>query len=122
MFTMRIGGVDVTPYIKYGGVKWTRSDVDGPNAGRDMNGNMIRDYLTTKIRWDISCRPLTQSELSTILTLIQPETVSVTYTDPVTNTTKSGNFYANNFTVSVAMFKKDGTEYWDGLSFPLIEM
>ena len=121
MFTMEINGVDITPFIKNQGVKWTRSDVDGPNAGRSMNGDMIRDRQATKIRWDIACVPLTQTQLSQILTLIAPEWVTVTYTDLPTNTIQSGTFYSNNFSVSVLLRRKDGVELWDGLSFPLIQ-
>lgn len=121
MFVMKIDGTDITPYIKYQGVKWTRSDIDGPTAGRSLNGNLIRDRKATKIRWDISCVPLTQSQLATILTLIEPEWVTLEYTDIATNTTKTGTFYANNFSVSVVLRRKDGIDLWDGLSFPLIE-
>lgn len=121
MFTMKINGVDITPFIKNRGVKWTRSDVDGPNAGRSMSGDMIRDRQATKIRWDISCVPLTQEQLSQILTLIEPEWVTVTYTDIQTNSLKTGKFYTNNFSASVLLRRKDGLEMWDGLSFPLIQ-
>lgn len=121
MFTMKINGVDITPFIKNRGVKWTRSDVDGPNAGRSMSGDMIRDRQATKIRWDISCVPLTQEQLSQILTLIEPEWVTVTYTDIQTNSIKTGKFYTNNFSASVLLRRKDGLEMWDGLSFPLIQ-
>lgn len=121
MFTMQINGVDITPFIKNRGVKWTRSDVDGPNAGRSMSGDMIRDRQATKIRWDISCVPLTQEQLSQILTLIEPEWVTVTYTDIQTNSIKTGKFYTNNFSASVLLRRKDGLEMWDGLSFPLIQ-
>lgn len=121
MFTIKINSVDIRPYIKHGGVKWTRSDIDGPNAGRDMSGEMIRDYVATKIRFDISCRPLTQNELATVLSLIKPTTLFVTYTDLETNTVKTGSFYSNNFSTSIVLTQKNGTEYWDGLTFPLIE-
>ena len=54
-----IDGTDITPYIKYQGVKWTRNDIDGPNAGRTLSGLMVRDRVATKIRLDITCRPIT---------------------------------------------------------------
>lgn len=119
--TFAINGLDITPYISYGGLKWQRADVDGPNAGRTLDGTMIRDRRATKIRWDVTCRPLTASELSTVLTLIEPEFVSLTYSNPVTNSTSTGIFYANNFPVQFSMITKNGQEYWTGLTFPLIQ-
>ena len=124
-FSMSINGTDITPYIKNGGVKWSRNDVDGPNAGRLMTGEMVRDYIATKVRFDIACIPLTQSQLSMMLTLLKQHDnegfLSVQYTDPETNTTMTGRFYTNNFSVEVRLRKANGIEYWDGLSFPLVE-
>ena len=115
-----IDGVDILPYIAYGGLKWQRSDVDGPNAGRNLEGEMIRDRVAVKIRWDVTCRPLLSSELARILKLIEPEFVTVTYLNPVINEIEIGKFYANNFPGSFLMTTKNGLEYWNGLSFPLI--
>lgn len=119
--TFTINGVDITPYIAFSGLKWQRADVDGPNAGRTLDGTMIRDRRATKIRWDVTCRPLKRSELSTILTLIQPEFVMLAYTNPVTGNYTTGQFYANNFPAQLGMITKNGVEYWTGLTFPLIQ-
>jgi hypothetical protein len=117
-----IGGVDITPYIAKGGIKWSRNDVDGANAGRMQNGEMMRDRIATKYRWDITCRPLTAEEQSIVLQAIQPEYISVTATDPLTNTTKTAQCYSNNFPSTYLIRKEDGTEYWTGLAFPVIEV
>ena len=116
-----IGGVDITPYIAHGGIKWSRNDVDGANAGRMQNGEMQRDRIATKYRWDITCRPLTAAEQATILQLIQPEYISVTYTDPLTNTTATGVYYSNNFPSTYLIQSPNGKEYWSGLAFPVIQ-
>lgn len=118
---LMIGETDITPYIAYGGVKWSRYDVDGANAGRNLQGDMERDRVATKIRMDITCHPLTAEEQSIVLSLIQPESFEVTYTDPIENTTKTSTFYSNNFP-SIFMQYINGTEYWSGLAFPLIEI
>lgn len=119
--TFAIDGVDITPYIAFGGLKWQRADVDGPNAGRTLDGTMIRDRRAIKIRWDVTCKPLTAQQLSTVLTLIQPEFVTLRYLNPVTNTITTGQFYANNFPVQFSMITKSGVEYWTGLTFPLVQ-
>ena len=120
--TLTINGTDITPYIAYGGVKWSRNDVDGPNAGRLQDGTMQRERVATKYRFDITCRPVTATELSTILSLIQPETFYVTFTDPLTNTSVTALFYSNNFPATFAQKYSNGTELWSGLAFPLIQV
>lgn len=117
---LKVGNLDLTPYTAYGGIKWQRSDVDGKNAGRMLDGTMQRDRVAIKIRFDVTCRPLTAAEQAKILSAIEPEFVTLTYTDPVTNSTKSGQFYSNNFPSTFAMVR-NGTEYWSGLTFPLIQ-
>lgn len=120
--TLTVGGVDLTPYIASGGLKWQRNDVESQYAGRTLDGKMHRGRVAIKARLDVSCRPLTAAELSTVLTAIQPETVSVTYTNPQTNTNRTATFYSNNVPASFLIVGSDGTEYWNGVSFPLIEV
>lgn len=117
----RIGGVDITPYIAFSGIKWSRNDVDGPNAGRTMTAEMVRDRIATKYRWDITCRPLKAEEQATLLQLIQPEYVWVEYTDPLTNSTNSDYYYSNNFPSTYFMRRENGEEVWMGLAFPLVQ-
>lgn len=117
----KINEVDITPYIAFGGLSWQRADVDGPNAGRDSTGTVIRDRRATKIRWDVTCRPLTNTEKSTVLQLIAPVSVTLQYTDPVTDTTKSDTFYSNNFPITFGIQRKNGVSLWTGLTFPLIQ-
>lgn len=116
----KIGTHDITPYIAFGGLKWSRNDVDGPNAGRMQNGEMVRDRVAIKYRWDVTCRPLTAAEQSLILSMIEPEFVPVTYTDPMTNTERTDMYYSNNFPSTFLMVGNNGQEYWSGLAFPLI--
>lgn len=118
--TLMIDGVDMTPYIAYGGLKWSRNDIEAPNTGRAMNGLMYRGRVSTKIRLDITCRLLTAEELRTVLATILPEFVSVTYDDPMYGrVTKT--MYSNNNPASYQIKKPSGTEYWSGVTFPLIE-
>lgn len=116
-----VNGIDMVPYIAFGGLKWQRADVDGPNAGRQQNGDLIRDRVAIKTRWDVTCRPLKSDELAKILTAIHPEYVTVRYTDPMTNSIQTGTFYSNNIPASFAMRKPDGTEWWQGVTFPIIQ-
>ena len=130
-----IDGVDITPLIAFSGVKWTRNDVDGPNAGRALSGLMIRDRIATKIRLDITCRPMTIEELRPLLNLLLPEFVTVTYDDPMYGVV-SKIMYANNNPAEFLMRKEYNPpdtwwfchsetpppkEYWYNVTFPLVE-
>ena len=119
--TFTVNGVDMLPYIAYQGLKWQRSDVEAPDAGRTLDGLLHRGRVATKIRLDVTCRPLTSSEASTVLSAILPEFVSVTYTDPVVGGTVTKTMYSNNNPASFLMRKRNGTEWWSGITFPLVE-
>ena len=117
-----INTVDITGYIAFQGFKWQRADVAGPNAGRSIdNAYLFRDRIAIKNRLDITCRPLTGPEASTILKLIEPEYVTVTYYDPQEGKEVTKQMYSNNLPASFLIRRKDGTELWGGITSPLIE-
>lgn len=119
--TLSIDGIDMTPYVAFGGIKWQRSDVDGPNAGRGLDAKVIRDRIATKYRLDVTCRPLLLNEASIVLKAIKPEFVSVKYTDPEEGEDVTKTMYSNNIPAQFLMQKKNGIEYWGGITFPLVE-
>lgn len=118
--TLKVNGVDMTPYIAFQGLKWQRSDVDSADAGRTLDGSLVRGRVATKIRLDVTCRPLTASEASIVLNAILPEWVTVIYTDPMLGN-RTVTMYSNNNPASYLLKRSDGTEYWSGITFPLIE-
>ena len=118
--TFKIGGVDLLSYLAESGLGWQRNDLDGPNAGRTLTGLLIRDRVAIKATLKVTCRPLTGEQLATILQLIEPEWVSVTYTDPTTNTDVTKTMYSNNVPATLK-HTNGSTDFWGGLSFPLIE-
>ena len=92
-----INSTDIAPYIAKNGIKWKRNDIDSANAGRTLDGTMNRGRVCQKIKLEIKCVPLTLSELHTILDLINPEYVTVTYLDPLAGTYRENvQFYSNN--------------------------
>jgi hypothetical protein len=118
-----IDGTDITDLIAYEGVQWKRNDIDGPNSGRTLSGLMIRDRVATKIRLDITCTPLPLAKIRTLLNLIYPEFVTVTYDDPMEGTVTK-TMYSNNNGAKFLKLQPDelgGEEYWDNITFPLIE-
>ena len=118
--TLKINNVDMLPYVAHQGIKWQLSDLDGPSAGRTMDGVMHRARVASKVRLDITCRPLTQAEASIVLKAILPEYVQVEYQDPMDGLTRK-EMYANNKPATHMLIQDDGTEWWNGITFPLIE-
>lgn len=116
-----IDGTDITNLIAYQGVQWKRNDIDGTNAGRTLSGLMVRDRVATKIRLDITCRQLTLPEIRMLLNLLMPEFVSVTYDDPMDGLV-TRTMYANNNGAQFLFARDEDTkEWWDNVSFPLVE-
>lgn len=93
-------------------------DIDG-ETGRDANGNMVRDRITTKRKLDCEWGMLTQSEMSTLLNAVTSEFFSVTYPDPITGqTTKI--FYVGDRTSPSYSFNEK-FKPWSGLKMNFIE-
>lgn len=119
---LEVEGLDVIPFLAYKGIKWSRNDVDGPNAGRTLDAEMHRDRVATKIRLDCTCAPLTTSQASQLLQAIQPEYVTVTYTDLLSGSVKRNvRMYSNNIPATHCVVH-NGEDYWEGIVFPLIEV
>lgn len=116
---LQINGVDIVPYIAYNGLKWSRNDVESPEAGRSLDSMMHRGRISTKIRLDVTLKLLKLEELRMILNLIQPEYVTVYYDDPLYGL-RYATMYSNNIPASYQI-KKGDREYWTGVTFPLIE-
>lgn len=113
--------VDITPYIAWQGVSFSRNDVEAPDAGRTMDGLMHRGRVAVKEKMEVKTRPLTREESSMIQTLLFPETVQVRVTPyPRTNSVYVMNMYSNNVKVSYLIHKTNG-EDMQTLSFPLVE-
>ena len=112
---------DITPYIAWQGVSFSRNDVDSPSAGRDMSGYMHRGRVAVKEKMNINTVPLTRAQSSMIQTLLYPATIQVKVTPyPRTNTTQIMSMYSNNVKVNYLIHKDNGEDL-QTLSFPLIE-
>ncbi|SHI24835.1 hypothetical protein SAMN02745823_03879 [Sporobacter termitidis DSM 10068] len=118
--TFTINGTDITPYIAPDGIKWQRSDVEGPNAGRAISGSLIRDRVAIKYRADITCPTLSAAAASVLLALLEPVWITVvTDTNPFTGSSlKTYTMYSNNIS---AVRKTAWTPLVSGITFPLIQ-
>lgn len=112
---------DITPWIKYQGITFSRNDVDAPDAGRDMSGYMHRGRVASKEKMNISTIPLTRAQSAELQTLLFPETILVRVNPyPRTNSSQTFYMYSNNVKVQYLQHQENGDDLHE-LSFPLIE-
>ena len=115
-----INGTDVTQYLKFGGIKYKRNDIDGPNAGRGLDGTLIRDRVAQKGRWDCTTYPMPLSKAQELLTLINPEWLTLQTDFNTDGALRTYTVYSNNIETPYLMVRPDG-EYVNEFSVPIIE-
>ena len=120
IYRFTVNGISLLNYLAEDGIKWTRFDVEAPDTGRTLDGVMHRRRVASKVRLDITCRPLKDAEAMAVLSAIKPEFVTVRYIDPQDGSV-TRTMYSNNIPTICATVNPDGTAFWKGLSFPLIE-
>ena len=112
---------DITPWIAWQGLTFSRNDIDSPQAGRDMAGYLHRGRVASKEKMNIQTVQLTRAQSSKLQTLLFPETIQVRVTPyPRTNTTAILYMYSNNVKTTYVIHRQNGEDL-QSLSFPLIE-
>ena len=112
---------DITPFIAWQGLSFSRNDVDSPDAGRSMDGLMHRGRVAVKEKMNINTVPLTRAQSSKIQTLLYPQTIQVRVTPyPRTNSDYTISMYTNNVKTTYVIHRENGEDL-QSLSFPLIE-
>ena len=120
--TFTVNSVNLLPYLAFQGLEYQLSDIDDPDTGRMMDGTMRRGKLSDKDKWKCRFRSnLTTAEMSTILTAVTHQYVSVTYLSPRTNAVVTKTMYVGDRTAAHCITRDDGTILWRDLSFSLIE-
>ena len=113
--------VDITPYIAWQGLTFSRNDVDAPDAGRDMSGLMHRGRVAVKEKMEVKTVQLTRAQSAELQTLLYPETIQVRVTPyPRTNAPHIMSMYSNNVKTTYVIHRENGEDL-QSLSFPLIE-
>ena len=114
--------ISVSDCIGFGGVKYTRNDIDGPSTGRVLNGGAFRDRVAIKGKWEVSLTGVIKStDAQIILSLVEPETFAIK-TDLPTGVLTTYEVYTNNIPVQFALRRPDGTEYYSGVTIPFVEI
>lgn len=116
-----VNGVLFNDYIAYGTLTWNGYAIDGPNAGRNMAGNMVFDPVTDKERLEFTCRPLTEDEAYIVFNAVKPRTFTVLYKSPADISAVGRTMYRGN-RVAKHLMKKHGKDWWTGIVMQLIEV
>lgn len=121
---MDTGGTwhSITHLIAAEGWKESRNDIDGSSAGRNILGDMIRDLVARKARYDVTLRPITKAEKDFINDLLYPSEFYVRFKEDGDVSWTQRLMYSNNY--SWVYFRKgiNGVEMYKGFSFPLVEI
>lgn len=112
---------DITPWIAWQGLTFSRNDVDAPDAGRTMDGTMHRGRVASKEKMEVKTVQLTRAQSSRLQTLLFPESIQVRVTPyPRTNSAHVMKMYSNNVKTTYVIHRQNGEDL-QSLSFPLIE-
>jgi hypothetical protein len=114
--------VDITPWIAWQGLTFSRNDVESWDAGRSMDGLMHRGRIAVKEKMNVQTVQLTRAQSSMLQTLIHPQSFSVRVTPyPRTNMAHTMTMYTNNVKTTYVIHRENGEDL-QSLSFPLIEL
>lgn len=114
--------IDITPYIAWQGLTFSRNDVDAPDAGRDMSGLMHRGRVAVKEKMNIQTVTMTKAQSAALQTLLYPQSIQVRVNPyPRTNASQTMTMYTNNVKTTYVVHTNGGDEL-QSLSFPLIEL
>ena len=112
---------DITPWIAWQGLSFSRNDADGPSAGRDMAGLMHRDRVAVKEKMNVNTIQLNRAQMRKLQQLLEPAVINVRVTPyTATNAAKTFTMYSNNVKSSYVIHRANGEDL-QSVSFPLIE-
>lgn len=96
------------------------SDLDG-ESNRNANGEMIRDRIGVKRKLTLEWPPLTQSEISTLLTAVSGVFFTVTYPDPQEGIVTKTMYVGDRTAPAYFYDTKTKQVKWQGLKMNFIE-
>ena len=95
-------------------------DLDG-NTYRAVDATLIRNFLGTKVKFQIEYRQLTKAQLVYLVNLIRSEHFSVSYFDLRTAETSIGTFYSSADKEPIISSYENGGPIFDSFKFSLVE-
>ena len=111
--------VDLTEYIKKGGVTWSFPSVDADGAGRSLDGIMHRKQIAIKNKLEFECVPLTSTQLKSLRTLFENEWLTARITTNAETVVFDG--YRGATMSSAIAVSYNNKDLWGEFKFSLIE-
>ncbi len=109
------------------GATFSVQDIDSAETGRNQAGDMMRDRVAVKIKWQLTFPPLSRTMLANLLNAVAGTEFKFTYPDPFSPTgTATKTCYVGD-RISPAYSTADdendgGIPVWENVSFSVIEM
>ena len=118
---VRLDGV-LLPQIAHKGATFSVQDIDSAETGRNQSGDMIRERVAVKIKWQLTFPPLSRAMMSALLNAMSEPEFDFTYPDPFkASGTTTKRFYVGDRTVPVYSTAK-GLPLWENVSFSVVEL
>lgn len=103
-------------------LQYAIQDIDSDTAGRNANGEMIRDRIATKRKINCQWSGLTNQEISQLLQAMSSEFFRLEYPDAMLGGIGSGTFYVGDRTAPVYTWNSTENKYlWESLQANFIE-
>jgi hypothetical protein len=97
-YLCKIGSTDITPYLKSYEVSYEEL---WSEANRNMAGNLKATFIATVPKISLQFRQMTQTEMSTVMGLLDDHTFTVYWWEEQSDTYKSGSFYRGELKVGI---------------------
>lgn len=113
---------DYLPEPAKGGAVFSVQDIDSSETGRNQNGDMMRERVATKVKWQLTFPPLNRRLCANLLNALSGVTFEFTYPDPYkeSGTTTKTCYVGDRTTPIYSMV--DGVPMWENISFAVVEM
>ena len=120
--TLPLDGINL-PMPAFKGATFSVQDIDSSETGRNQLGEMMRERVATKIKWQLTFPPLSREMLSKLLNSdIKNVTFSFTYPDPFSATNMvTKTCYVGDRTAPMYSMVS-GVPMWENVSFSVVEM
>jgi len=83
------------------------------DSGANMQGTLVRNVIAHKMKFYLTMKPMTASEMTTFLGIIKPDSLTIVYYDIFDGTEKTGTFYHGDISIEPHWYT--GTSTIDGL-------
>ena len=120
--TYPLGVKTLVPFPTPATIKWELNTEDAPTSGRNASGYMFRDVVADKRKLQVSWPPLDDTQISTLLQMIDAPFFEIEYPDAHDGTVRDMECYVGNRPAPIKSYNAtSGKWLWGSLSVSFIE-